>query len=313
MTLPNTYTPAAADSLLTDLYGLFPGQGNQYVGMGKDLYETYPLAKRMYDLASDITGHDLTAISFSGPESVQKETLNTQLITFVHSCVVHALITEQGNPFSGFAGHSIGEYAALVAVNSIAYATGVMLVLKRAELMNKISFEKPSLVAILGATLAELEEFCDKTNGALTVALHNAPKKYVIGGLPEAIQEYLPSMPGKKIPLGVSGPFHTKHYQPIAEEFMTFMKHVAFKEPVLPVYANATAQPHTQSNIAETLAEQLYRPVLWEETMRNMQGDFLEMGPGNSLSKFAKDVHGEVLMLNAHDQATVEKAKQYVF
>lgn len=293
--------------------GVFPGQGNQYVNMGRDLYDAFDKARAMYDLASQITGIDIKGISFEGPEDIQRETLNTQLITFVHSCVVHHLLTNDFDKvlFSQFAGHSIGEYAALVAGGVFSFEDGVRIVQKRGELMKIISFDKPSLVAVHGVDRQSVDDFCNnETQGELEVALYNAPGNYVIGGLPEALEKYMHEIPGRrKIPLRVSGPFHTSHYKYIADDFQDFLSKFKFKKPKVRVYSNVTAQPHKKEAIIDKLVEQLYNPVLWEDTIRAMTCKFFEIGPGKSLANFIVRIRENPITYLVHDLKTLEKAK----
>ena len=154
-------------------HGLFPGQGNQYVGMGLDLCSNFPIARDMYQKAIDVSGVDVPKLSFEGPSDEQKKTQNTQLITFVHSSIIHTLLSNllTRNPFSDFAGHSIGEYAALYAANVFSFEDGVSIVKKRGELMSRKSFDEPSLVAVINADLGELYFFARRFDESIALSL----------------------------------------------------------------------------------------------------------------------------------------------
>ncbi|MBS3110037.1 ACP S-malonyltransferase [Candidatus Woesearchaeota archaeon] len=271
-------------------HGLFPGQGNQYVGMGLDLCSNFPIARDMYQKAIDVSGVDVPKLSFEGPSDEQKKTQNTQLITFVHSSIIHTLLSNllTRNPFSDFAGHSIGEYAALYAANVFSFEDGVSIVKKRGELMSRKSFDEPSLVAVINADLGELSDFCQNAaGGELEISLYNAPDMFVVGGHPDMVKKHLDSLPGKKkIPLKISGPFHTHHYKDISEEFEDYLNSFTFRHPEIPVYSNVTGEHHTADGIRKKLAEQLYNPVLWGSIMRRLSGRFIELGPGKSLARF---------------------------
>ena len=170
-------------------HGLFPGQGNQYVGMGLDLCSNFPIARDMYQKAIDVSGVDVPKLSFEGPSDEQKKTQNTQLITFVHSSIIHTLLSNllTRNPFSDFAGHSIGE-------------DGVSIVKKRGELMSRKSFDEPSLVAVINADLGELSDFCQNAaGGELEISLYNAPDMFVVGGHPDMVKKHLDSLMLKEL------------------------------------------------------------------------------------------------------------------
>jgi len=265
---------------------VFPGQGNQYIGMGKDIY-SLDIVKKMYDVASEVSGIDIKKISFEGPSELQRETLNTQLLTYVNSCALFELIPEN---FNVFAGHSIGEYAALFATGVFSFEDGVRIVKKRGELMSSLSFDEPSLVAVLGVDRKCVEDFCkNDTNNELEVALCNSPGNYVVGGLPENIKKY--KLPGKVKPLAVSGPFHTSLFKPVAEEFQKYLQEFEFKDPQSVVYSNATGLPYYKGEIDKGLASQLYKPVLWQDIIEAIPADrFVEIGPGNSLAKMINKI-----------------------
>lgn len=329
--------------------GLFPGQGNQYTGMGKDLYNSYDLVKELYDSANTITGIDVKGISFEGSEEEQKDTLNLQLITYVHSCAVYGLLDKELHAkFNYFAGHSIGEYAALYAGGAFSFGKGVVIVKRRAALMKSISNFDGAPLIYLGDKKGELkketvEDFCKKTNGELTLALYNAPGNYVVGGDPENIKKYYDQLPGaRKIPLKVAGPFHTKHYQQIADEFRDFLKTMVFDDMKTDVWSNYIADtyigsvgtiPASRDQLIEGLVCQLYNPVRWEQIIREIADEscleplfgigglneeytedlFIEMGPGRSLAGMVKaitrDMNREVTVVSIQDLESLAKTK----
>ena len=281
--------------------GVFPGQGNQYIGMGKEIYH-FEKARQIYDAASEISGIDIKRISFEGTPEEQRDIVNLQLLTFVNSCAWFNLIE---NNFQELAGHSIGEYAALYASRAFSFEQGLQIVRKRGELMKKVSFEEPSLVLVTNTPRKELEEFCEKTG--LEIALYNSPKKYVIGGTPEKIKKFTPFLKGKVIPLKVSGPFHTSMYRDVSEEFAYFLLQLDFQAPETIVYSNYSTAPFTRNNIVKNLALQLCNPVLWEYIIEKARSDeFVEIGPGNSLSRMIKEIRGNATTIHhARDLITM--------
>ncbi|MBI5148121.1 ACP S-malonyltransferase [Candidatus Pacearchaeota archaeon] len=269
--------------------GVFPGQGNQFVGMGKDFYYKFDKAKEMYDISSEKTSIDIKKISFEGPEELQNDVLNLQLITFVNSCAILGVLNKK---FDYLAGHSIGEYSALYAAGVFSFEKGLEIVKRRGELMKRISFDDSCLIAILGESKENIEDFCKKTG--LEIALYNNPRNYVIGGLPEEIKKHYVKIPGKKIKLDVRGPFHTKHYKEISLEYKDFLKRFEFKEPTTNVYSNYSAEVYKKENIMEWLTNQLWHPVLWEQIInKNPCRNFVEIGPKNSLKKMIERIKGD--------------------
>ncbi len=274
---------------------VFPGQGNQSIGMGKDFYDGFPRAKAMYDFASDKTSIDIKGISFEGPKEVQDNILNCQLITFVNSCVMFELL---GREFDHLAGHSIGEYTALYSAEVFSFERGLEIVKKRGELMRTVSFGGSCMVAVIGEERETIEDFCRETEGALAIALYNSPGNYVIAGTPENIDGYFDKIPGKKIKLNVTGPSHTKHCRTISEEYREFLKGFAFNEPRGIVYSNYSVGIYTKDNIIDNLVNQLWHPVLWEQIVRNIPcNTFVEIGPGKSLKRMIERTREGVKVL----------------
>lgn len=299
---------------------MFPGQGNQFVGMGKELYQQYAAAKIIYDSADLITGLPIIKVSFEGPEEEQKKTLFTQLITYTNSIAVLETIgsmlkkeTENiyeaiQREFKFFAGHSIGEYAALTAAGAITFEQGLEIVRERARLMQEVNEKlninpgSAPLAAVKGMEKETLENLC-KNSGEVSIALYNAPGWYVIGGLPENLKTFCEEKikgKAKIIYLPVGGPFHTKQYSEIKKEYRAFLEKIEFLSPKGKIISNYSCKPYSKESIVQNLVEQLDNPVQWEQTIRlllEQTTDFAEMGPGKSLTAM-------VLGISKHENKT---------
>ena len=283
---------------------VFPGQGSQYVGMGKDLYEGNTQAKALFRKADETLGFSLSKICFEGPEEELRQTKNTQPAIFLHSVVVFNLM--KNRKFEMAAGHSLGEYSALVAAGALTFEDGLKLVRLRGELMQQAGVEQPgTMAAIVGLDSITLNGICTEASqaGVVQAANFNSPGQIVISGSLAGVRKAmeLAKTHGAKIvkELPVSGAFHS----PLMESARAGLKAALDKTEVhgaaVPVYANVTARPVCQADeIRSLLYSQLTSPVRWEESVANMVADgattFKEVGPGKVLQGLVKRINGNV-------------------
>ena len=274
---------------------VFPGQGAQFVGMGKDLYDNNPLAKELFEKANDILGYRITDIMFSGTDEELKQTKVTQPAVFLHS-VISALCMGDAFAPDMVAGHSLGEFSALVAAGALDFEDGLKLVYARAMAMQKACEASPStMAAIVGLDDATIEKVCAETSeeGNIVVpANYNCPGQLVISGDVEAVKaacEKLKAAGAKRaLVLPVGGAFHSPLMQPAKEELQAAIEATSFNTPKCPVYQNVDAQAHTDAGeIKANLIAQLTASVRWTQEVQNMIAagatDFTECGPGKAL------------------------------
>lgn len=274
---------------------VFPGQGSQFVGMGKNLYESNPLAKELFDKADEILGFKITDIMFAGTDEQLKQTNVTQPAVFLHS-VVTALC--QGDEFqpSMVGGHSLGEFSALVAVGALTFEDGLRLVAARANAMQKACEANPGIMAaIIGLPDEKVEEICAEVTAdgnTVVAANYNCPGQLVISGSIEGINqacEKLKAAGAKRaLPLKVGGAFHSPLMQPAKDELQAAIEKTAFAAPKCPVYQNVDGKPHTDpAEIKTNLIAQLTSSVRWTSSVQAMiadgADDFTECGPGKAL------------------------------
>lgn len=300
---------------------LFPGQGSQYVGMGNDLYDASPKVKDLYQKANDIMGLDLASISFTGPEESLKQTEITQPAIFVHSMAVYELIKDDFLAPVAVAGHSLGEYSALVAAGSLSFEDGLNLVKIRGELMQKAGTEKPGTMgAIIGLEANVINDICESLSdvGIVRAANFNSPGQIVISGDVEAIRSAmeLAKEKGAKraVELVVSGAFHSPLMESAAEGLSAALKKSEIKDARIPVYTNVKATPSIKySEIRELLFKQLTHPVRWEEIIRNMSSDniveFYEIGPGKVLTGLNKRINKELVSIPVGTFSDIDSLK----
>ena len=274
---------------------VFPGQGAQFVGMGKDLYDNNPLAKELFDKANDILGYNITEIMFNGTDEELKQTKVTQPAVFLHS-VISALCMGDDFAPAMVAGHSLGEFSALVAAGALSFEDGLRLVYARAMAMQKACEAAPStMAAIIGVPDEKVEEICAEVNreGHVCVpANFNCPGQLVISGNVEAINEACEKLKAagakRALPLKVGGAFHSPLMQPAKDELQTAIEKTEFKAPKCPVYQNVDGMPHTDpAEIKTNLIAQLTSSVKWTKCVQSMiadgADDFTECGPGKAL------------------------------
>ena len=275
---------------------VFPGQGSQFPGMGKELYQSNKHAKALFKRANQILGFDITKVMFSGSADDLKATAVTQPAVFLHS-VITATCMEDFNP-EMTAGHSLGEFSALVAAGALEFEPALRLVAIRAEAMQQACDANPgTMAAILGLDFQTIEEICEKTEGVVVPANYNSPGQLVISGEMEAVQRACDAMKeaGAKraLVLPVGGAFHSPLMEPAAKRLAEAIGRTYFHEPFCPVYQNVDAQPTMDpEKIRENLLKQLTSPVRWTQTVQNMIADgatsFTEVGPGTVLAGLIK-------------------------
>ena len=275
---------------------VFPGQGAQFVGMGKDLYESNPKAKELFDKANEILGYCITDIMFEGSDDDLKQTKVTQPAVFLHS-VITALCLDDFKP-DMVAGHSLGEFSALTAAGALTFEDGLRLVYARAMAMQKACEAVPStMAAVINLPDEVIEQICaeiSKGGSVVVPANYNSPGQVVISGNVEAIKEACKRLKeaGAKraLPLAVGGAFHSPLMEPARIELAAAIEKAPVSKPVCPVYQNVDALPHTDPvEIKENLLKQLTSPVYWTQSVQNMLADgmteFVECGPGTVLTK----------------------------
>jgi len=274
---------------------VFPGQGAQFVGMGKDLYDNNPLAKELFEKANDILGYRITDIMFAGTDEELKQTKVTQPAVFLHSVIKAMTLGDDFKP-SMVAGHSLGEFSALVAAGALSFEDGLKLVYARAMAMQKACDKAPStMAAIVGLADEVIEEICAEVSkeGCVVVpANYNCPGQLVISGNIEAINEACEKLKAagakRALPLKVGGAFHSPLMQPAKDELQAAIEKTDFSEPKCPVYQNVDGKPHTDpAEIKANLIAQLTSSVRWTACVQNMiadgADDFTECGPGKAL------------------------------
>lgn len=281
---------------------VFPGQGAQFSGMGKELYDNHSSAKELIDRSNDILGFDIKNIMFSGTDEQLKQTKVTQPAIFIHS-VVAALTSEDFNP-DMVAGHSLGEFSALVANGVLSFEDGLSLVSKRAMAMQKAcEMQESTMAAVLGLEDEVVEKVCGETAGIVVAANYNCPGQLVISGEVEAVNaacKKLKEAGAKRaLVLPVGGAFHSPLMEPAREELADAIQNTNFNDPKCPVYQNVDAKGYSDVNdIKKNLVLQLTSPVRWTQSVQNMIADgatsFTECGPGKVLQGLVKKVDREM-------------------
>ncbi len=271
---------------------VFPGQGAQYPGMGKDLYDNIPAAREMFERANEILGFRITDIMFGGTDEELKQTKVTQPAIFLHSVILAAAMGDAFAP-DMVAGHSLGEFSALVAAGALSFEDGLRLVSKRAMAMQRACEINPStMAAVLALPDETVEKVCAETEGVVVAANYNCPGQLVISGSVESVDkacEALKAAGAKRaMRLAVGGAFHSPLMEPAREELEKAIREAEIVAPRCPVYQNVDAMPHTDpAQIKRNLIAQLTAPVRWTQSVRRMVADgatsFTELGPGKVL------------------------------
>ena len=285
---------------------VFPGQGSQYVGMGKELYDNNPLAKKLFDKADEILGFKITDIMFAGTDDQLKETRVTQPAVFLHS-VISALCMGDHSHVAMMAGHSLGEFSALVVAGALSFEDGLRLVAARANAMQEACEANPgTMAAIIGLPDEKVEEVCSSISqdGKVVVAAnYNCPGQLVISGDKEGISEACEKLKAagakRALPLKVGGAFHSPLMQMAKDKLQKAIEETTFATPKCPVYQNVDGKPHTDAEeIKRNLIAQLTSSVRWTSSVQNMiadgANDFTECGPGKALQGMIARINKEV-------------------
>ena len=283
---------------------VFPGQGAQFTGMGKDLYDRSKAASEMFALANSLLGFNITDLMFSGTEDDLKQTRVTQPAIFLHSTILAAVLGDSFKP-DMVAGHSLGEFSALVANKTLTFEDGLILVSKRAKAMQKAcEITTSTMAAILGLDDKTVEEVCSSIKELVVPANYNSPGQIVISGSNEGIDKAIEILKEKgakrAIKLSVGGAFHSPLMEPARLELEEAIKNTTFSKPTCPVYQNVNASPSMDPGIIKlNLVSQLTSPVRWTQTVINMisggASSFVEVGPGNVLSGLIKKVNKDMV------------------
>jgi [acyl-carrier-protein] S-malonyltransferase len=282
---------------------VFPGQGAQFPGMGRELFEKSAVAREMFGKADQILGFSITELIFNGTEEDLRQTKVTQPAIFLHSTILAAVL---GNSFTPdmTAGHSLGEFSALTASGALSFEDGLKLVSKRAMAMQKACEMSPStMAAILGIDDLVVEEVCSSVPDVVVPANYNSPGQIVISGSVEGIDKAIEILKAKgakrAIKLAVGGAFHSPLMEPARLELEEAIRNTAFSKPVCPVYQNVNAKPSTDPEIIkQNLVSQLTSPVRWTQSVINMVSDgaalFIEVGPGSILQGLVKKINKDI-------------------
>ena len=282
---------------------VFPGQGAQFVGMGKDLYDNNPQAKELFEKANEVLGFRITDLMFEGTEDDLKQTKVTQPAVFLHSVILALTMGDEFKP-DMVAGHSLGEFSALVAAGALPFEQGLKLVEARALAMQKACEAAPStMAAIIGLDDAKVEEICATIDGICVPANYNCPGQVVISGeiaaIEAACEKFKEAGARRALPLKVGGAFHSPLMEPARAELAEAIEAADFSAPVCPIYQDVDAKPHTDpAEIKANLLQQLTAPVRWSHIVANMVADGMteaeELGPGKVLQgligKTSRDV-----------------------
>ncbi len=295
---------------------LFPGQGSQFVGMAKDLFDEFQFAKDRFQQAENILGYNLAEIAFEGPDDILKQTQYTQPAIFIHSVIVNDFLSSKGILPSAVAGHSLGEFSALVSAQVLTFEDALSIVKVRASEMAKAGNLHPgSMAAILGADENQLETICNQSGIVLPANL-NAPGQVVISGEVDAIENAIITAKEigirRALPLNVSGAFHSPLMTPARVPLLEALDSVNFNDAKIPVYQNVSAEPVTKADeLKLNIFKQLESPVRWSEIISNMNRDgftsFFEVGPGKVLQGLNKRILAE------HESSSIGTKDQLEF
>lgn len=298
---------------------VFPGQGAQKVGMAKDVYDALPQAAELFKTADEVLGFSISELAFEGPEEQLKQTANTQPALLTASIALFEALKSKNITPDYVAGHSLGEYSALVAANALDFDQAVAIVRARGQYMEQaVPSGQGAMAAVLGAEREPLAALCAEisaTGHAVELANVNCPGQIVVSGSVEgvnAVAARVKEIGGKRaIMLEVSGPFHSSLMKSAADQLSERLQTVSFRDATVPVVANVTAKTVTQgSDIQALLVEQVYSPVLWEDSVRFLIHEgvdtFIEIGPGNVLTGLIKKIDKNVCLINISSLESIE-------
>ena len=298
---------------------IFSGQGAQYVGMGKNLYDNFPTARKVFDEADEVLENRITELCFDGPNERLKETVNTQPAILAHSIACYSVLKDEGIIPDMVAGLSLGEYSALVAAESMEFRQAVPLVRKRGKYMQEaVPIGKGTMAAILGLEREEVLKICEISSeeGIVEAANFNCPGQIVLAGEVKAVNKAVELAKGRgakrAIVLAVSAPFHCSLLKPAADSLAKELENVKIKDSKIPVVSNVNANFAKEGYIVkQLLIKQVSSPVLWEDSIRKMINSgvetFVEVGPGKVLSGFVKKVDNNLRVLNVEDTESLHK------
>ena len=285
---------------------IFPGQASQKIGMGKDLFENTKIGKKYYEIANDLLDTDIQSISFNGPEELLKKTKHTQPAIFIVSTIIGQIMIENGYSADGVAGHSLGEYSALVIAGAFDFVSGLELVKTRSKSMHNAGKINPgTMAAIIGMSANEVENLCNRNSSdhLVVAANYNTENQIVVSGHIEAIENLINNAKeyGARmaVPLNVSGAFHSPLMIPAREELADKLDSVEISDISIPLYSNVDAKPITKGkDIKNSLIRQLESPVLWYNSIQQMIKDgytsFIEIGPGKVLQGLNRKINSAV-------------------
>lgn len=287
---------------------VFPGQGAQFVGMGKDLYDSHEASRELFEEANQILGFRITDVMFEGTADELKETKVTQPAIFLHSVILAKALGQRFDPLMA-AGHSLGEFSALVSCDALRFSDGLRLVAARANAMQKATEEQPSaMAAVLGLEDAKVEDICRGIDAIVVPANYNCPGQLVISGTVEGVDlacaQLLEAGARRALKLNVGGAFHSPLMESARMELQKAIEATEIRQPRCPIYQNIDARPHVQPQmIKQNLIEQLTGPVRWTQSITNMIADgadsFVEVGPGNVLQGLIKKIDRAVSTASA--------------
>jgi [acyl-carrier-protein] S-malonyltransferase len=298
---------------------IFSGQGAQYVGMGKNLYDNFPTARKVFDEADEVLENRITELCFDGPNERLKETVNTQPAILAHSIACYSVLKDEGIIPDMVAGLSLGEYSALVAAESMEFRQAVPLVRKRGKYMQEaVPIGKGTMAAILGLERKEVLKICEiaSEEGIVEAANFNCPGQIVLAGEVKAVNKAVELAKGRgakrAIVLAVSAPFHCSLLKPAADSLAKELENVKIKDSKIPVVSNVNANFAKEGYIVkQLLIKQVSSPVLWEDSILKMINSgvetFVEVGPGKVLSGFVKKVDNNLRVLNVEDTESLHK------